>query len=63
MCRSISLTRKDVLDLGAMNRQDTTSLLTKPLVKKELSADQITTAKLLKKIAERADMLTTTTCP
>jgi tetratricopeptide (TPR) repeat protein len=44
---AVSLTRGDVLELGAMGRGDATDFLSKSLVRKELLADQAMTDRLL----------------
>lgn len=44
---AVSLTRGDVLELDAMNRQDATEFLLRSLVRKELLIDQATADKLL----------------
>jgi tetratricopeptide (TPR) repeat protein len=48
---AVSLTRGDVLELGAMNRRDATDFLSKSLVRKELSTDQAMTDSLLDELA------------
>jgi tetratricopeptide (TPR) repeat protein len=44
------LTGSDVLELGAMDRQDATTFLTKSLIKKELPSDSVATTDLLNEL-------------
>ncbi|KAJ4371886.1 hypothetical protein N0V86_008440 [Didymella sp. IMI 355093] len=48
---AMSLTRSDVLELGAMDRRDATDFLAKSLVRKELLTDQVMTNSLLDELA------------
>ena len=48
---AVSLTRGDVIELGAMNRQDAVGFLEKSLIRKDLVRDDATTTKLLDELA------------
>ncbi|OCK98381.1 purine and uridine phosphorylase [Cenococcum geophilum 1.58] len=48
---AVSLTRGDVIELGAMNRQDAVSFLEKSLIRKDLVRDDAATTELLDELA------------